>query len=1767
MLSVGSRNERKVLGFCVRGEMEENELEEGEAFYQDDDDAFVDDDVALSSLSYIEEKLQDVLGHFQKDFEGGVSAENLGAKFGGYGSFLPTCPRSPSIWSHESHPRTSPKVQASTAAMSPNNLPLEGARQNLTVTANASHSVRVVPASSSIQPAPIAPHVDKLAKRDTLLSAAHGAGEFIPKQEHKNRSVNDRKMPTSGSDNVSARNNAAIYTGLGLDISPSSSPEDFLDESGGLSSELRGIAHESPRTILEIMTSFPVPGGCMLSPIPESLLRLTERSLLKDSKAGTARKAIQEVPTMFTDELPPLTEMKGFGEMKMKPVEKNGRPMVMKIVNAIDLGNDMSDPLKKEIDNENLAGREMASNALKVPLPSRGTAEKIEKQMNVDRGGLTNRGLDPFRDPNNGTTRDRTFSSDAVKEEALESTAVQDTNRGHNMGNESVPPKGKLNKNTIPEDKVLEEKKTTSHKDLSLDPKNDGRDKGEKTIEKVDYDGFKGRKDHSSGSLGPPGQKADQKATQYEQDGVKMSRKKDGKKKLKGHKSNGALPGELQKDKEGSRSRDSISENKIDVAKSHKESSKSGGRESQSNFPREVKAEQAENKTGPLEKHFKGKPKDQKVRIEKETLALADKSKERSAGKKIENPSTSEACAKASAATPLTGNGPTSDAVPALAGPPVLDNWVCCDRCQTWRLLPFGMNSEDLPEKWICSMITWLPGMNSCTFSEEETTKALNALYVPVPVPESQNNIHGQYNVSASGMVLADMRHLDQSHELGSHAMPSAGKKKHALKDMPSAPSHVSLTHIPISNKKNQQAAAKSISLNDVNQPPSKSNDFAAEKPRHKQKEKSKLPECYSDGGGYMEQGVKHSKGKGKRDADRDDFMTSKKIKAEGSRYTDEDRLSDHGMAGKAFLNSSNCMLIKVNGKNSQKHSDSSSAKELKGSMRDDLQSVGKKAKTQVQVPLDGEFKSQFGGSNMGRSHNTDFAVKKRKVKEWQESQDPGTLVTNGNLTDSGVSLKEEISETELRKAKKGKISKSEGKESAKNKADGTADKKGRVGKIVLSSRGRLVDGMEEESRGGVGKGLQPAQYQGNAASQRILDGMDSLKRDLGYPPTSMAATSSSSKVSGSRKSKAGCQEMRGSPVESVSSSPFRVSNMDKLTTERPMEKDSALNAGFSGMGSPRRCLDGEGYGGTDRSGIVRKEQPSPLVRHGSLENRRAVEASVLYDCQDGDANQTSGGKANVGMLSKASCGATEFENANVVNSGAGTIHQHNPYLTEVRVNASADNDLKLPNHHDRANGSGQRKPDKGSSRSRDGQRSIESDFDKANTKDSDYFNDQEEPFPRKNAGSFQYEANVESRDHSPYHEDLRDGKFKSNESCGIKSCHFSDKKDSTKKWSSEGRRDNQSKFGVHEKLDGRSAAVCSKDGRSNLQQNLPQVNSREDEKLPNGFLSSGTDQAEMVPGRGQVQSFPPSGDKHATQGQCPPATSHKESRSDALPVDASNGDSLKMPKQPRKPDNPNGARHSTPNGFAGRDQAAASAIREAKDIKHSANRLLDKGQELESTDLYFQASLKFLHAASLLETCNVESAKHGETTYSMKMYSETAKLCEFCAHKYERLKEMAAAALAYKCMEVAHMRVIYCKHYIASKDWHELHTPLQVGPPGESPSSSASDVDNLNNQAVLDRAASAKGVISPQTSGNHVIPARNRPNFERILKFTRDVDLAMEALRRWQNAFASANVGTEESRYGLEGISSVKRVLDFSFHDVMGLLRLVRLATEAIGR
>jgi hypothetical protein len=72
--------------------------------------------------------------------------------------------------------------------------------------------------------------------------------------------------------------------------------------------------------------------------------------------------------------------------------------------------------------------------------------------------------------------------------------------------------------------------------------------------------------------------------------------------------------------------------------------------------------------------------------------------------------------------------------------------------------------------------------------------------------------------------------------------------------------------------------------------------------------------------------------------------------------------------------------------------------------------------------------------------------------------------------------------------------------------------------------------------------------------------------------------------------------------------------------------------------------------------------------------------------------------------------------------------------------------------------------------------------------------------------------------------------------------------------------------------------------------------------------------------------------------------------------------------------------------------------------------------------------------------------------------------------------------------------------------------------------------------------------------------------NYCLIVLQTQDVNFAMEASRKSHNAFAAANVILEEEQ-NKDCVTSVKRVIDFSFQDVEELVRLVRLAMEVISR
>nr|GEW42929.1 cullin, conserved site-containing protein [Tanacetum cinerariifolium] len=103
--------------------------------------------------------------------------------------------------------------------------------------------------------------------------------------------------------------------------------------------------------------------------------------------------------------------------------------------------------------------------------------------------------------------------------------------------------------------------------------------------------------------------------------------------------------------------------------------------------------------------------------------------------------------------------------------------------------------------------------------------------------------------------------------------------------------------------------------------------------------------------------------------------------------------------------------------------------------------------------------------------------------------------------------------------------------------------------------------------------------------------------------------------------------------------------------------------------------------------------------------------------------------------------------------------------------------------------------------------------------------------------------------------------------------------------------------------------------------------------------------------------------------------------------------------------------------------QTAMTAFKKVEESKDYVDHLKISGFDYECNDAYFDSALKFLHADSLLEAHYNNFSKSKGMVDPLSVYSTVAKLSKIGAEEYEKQKEMAAAALAYKCIEVAYMR------------------------------------------------------------------------------------------------------------------------------------------------
>ncbi|ONM26037.1 CW-type Zinc Finger [Zea mays] len=1532
------------------------ELEEGEACACGDDTAFVDPDVALS---YIDEKLQDILGHFQKDFEGGVSADNLGSKFGAYGSFLPTYQRSPL-------PQTrSPPKAGNITSKSPFHQSNEDLSQKPPAVAVSS-----TPQSNG----PVVPFSGDSIKKEIRPSTKSERGSVSHDSYGPSKCSDQNRLKVRikvGSDNVLARNNAAIYSGLGLDISSPSSNEDSPDGRGSLSPEVNNVPHESPQTILQIMTCFSVPGGFLLSPLPANILQLTKK-VVSSSKKWESNVDVENVQESYEGHV--AKRVKSDGNKKRLIDAKNSKNK-----------NDISAVMKKEIDMELVAGQKIVSEALKISLLSDPRAMDAKGENRLEEEPAENNlvGIRDARLKERCTKTDSmTVKVEPAKAEVME--CLENSSFGSSEMDLSAV-KGKSKPKTEKGEATLEDRNTTNDKDLISDRKQKKKIKSGSKYNASNFEGsISNVINEGASAVFHMGKISGLEALPYDTNGENNS-KSEVKKMQREQKANVSTSSDFLEEEKHIHSSAAVKERSdmqskpIHTGKKPKAKSHRDVRDN--NFPEGSYGSKEQDSLENKSAFGDPRPKEKPWKFDSEDSDAPGISRKDSSYVKLDKHLATEE-QKMHILPPATAS--TANAAFIHAAPVVIEeHWVCCDICQKWRLLPYEMNPSDLPKKWKCSMLQWLPGMNRCEISEEETTNALNALYVPAPA----NGIPsvGLPHVASSGLVTSSTPnmngHIEQSR-----------KRKNVLSDGNFVAEGSHQTQGSGHPMSNQHAPNKSKTHTDGIQYPidrdsvSKSVDPTIKK----QRSKSKHHSSYSDGVDLVERPKKHSKVKSKRDLDRDEYKASKKIRKE-ERHFDRDRNLGSGLASRDVPDEAKAFPVKsVTSKGSGERSDLSSSKQKNVSHHNHLENSKKARQDYVGFPED-ESKEYFHQSDVQRS---DLSSKKRIVKKWEESQyNPVAQVSKG-------AIKETYRDQNLKEAKLMSLNSEE----LFSMTSSKPPKAQHADQVLFYDGGRTNSELVEDNTHFSGKTGLPEQE--NSLSDKALD-LGKPASDVAYIQTS-AVTSSSSKASVSQKKKQTTQAMKTSSIESLSLSPQRNSNIDNVSAShsRVSGKDGSLNANSSTVPAMAKQLN------TQVGVAVNDQWSSEPILVGSSRRKS--------DRDNGQVQLTQG---------HASDG----------------IHPERG-LNEDLQPESGRKDSNIKNSH----------------------------------------------IPKSSNHLHSGEKNNYNTDGSP----MQPGKHLVDPKTPVL-----DKGDSSM---------HENKKSANSLQDRNGSTHCPPDGNPLL------------------GLPSGKEKSYLKNNRQDSQKPKP---------QISPLKESKlDSHSTPLKPNGS-----KLTPQSRQYNAENGGRHGTAKQAirspadtfspARKDNTStAYALKEARDLKHKANRLKEEGKELESTRLYFDSALKFLHVASLLEPPSFDGLKQGDAAQSM--YSDTAKLCNFVGHAYEKCKKMAAAALAYKCVEVAYLKAAYCKHPTASKDRQVLQAVVQTAP-GESPSSSASDIDNLNNNG-LSKGPSSKDANSPQV--------------------TNDVNSAFEATRKSHMAIASAS-GNHEN--GVDGLSSVKTVLDFNFRSVNDLLRL----------
>ena len=229
-------------------------------------------------------------------------------------------------------------------------------------------------------------------------------------------------------------------------------------------------------------------------------------------------------------------------------------------------------------------------------------------------------------------------------------------------------------------------------------------------------------------------------------------------------------------------------------------------------------------------------------------------------------------------------------------------------------------------------------------------------------------------------------------------------------------------------------------------------------------------------------------------------------------------------------------------------------------------------------------------------------------------------------------------------------------------------------------------------------------QHDGNIHPQHSFLSESSMKRKICYTQASTVATSSSSKVSSSHKSKVDFQETRASPVESVSSSPLRTADQNLVDQHKRYpcavaETVPSQESGKSGLSFSKENYDfgsGPDHSKAHGSGCFNGDMHPQVLKDGELQKDKKDNGCSKNEdsglgTRNGQLNPSKVQKINSHIISVHSNGDEKQQpsvqngerpshhlNSNQFDPAKLTSMKHPTQVKPDRANAE-HKDLKIP--------------------------------------------------------------------------------------------------------------------------------------------------------------------------------------------------------------------------------------------------------------------------------------------------------------------------------------------------------------------------------------------------------------------------------------------------------------------------------------------------------